>query len=343
MVLEKDSSVLGYPGETSKALNADHHGICKYDSPVDPNYITVRNVLRSLVSKIISNRFTRGSESATVAANRRASLDLRALLAITELPSTDYAFFQDQWVEGTGDWITQDDTYLEWLRNNDPAPHILWLNGGPASGKSVLSSVIINSLVGEEAEVYCQYFYIRFGDRKKRTLSLLLRSLAYQMSLNIPGFQEKVVEFTDEAVNFESADSRMVWDCIKSVLSCIEAPRPIVWIIDGLDEAENPRTLLKYLTDLSSLPLPIRILLVSRITDDIDTAIQKIGSSLRTTSIHIEGHAEDLRSYMVQELNKIGDAEFTERLIERVIQGAQNNFLVSIPLLEGSPLCLSGH
>ncbi|TPX16279.1 uncharacterized protein E0L32_003928 [Thyridium curvatum] len=327
MVLEKDSSVLGYPGETSKALNADHHGICKYDSPVDPNYITVRNVLRSLVSKIISNRFTRGSESATVAANRRASLDLRALLAITELPSTDYAFFQDQWVEGTGDWITQDDTYLEWFRNNDPAPHILWLNGGPASGKSVLSSVIINSLVGEEAEVYCQYFYIRFGDRKKRTLSLLLRSLAYQMSLNIPGFQEKVVEFTDEAVNFESADSRMVWDCIKSVLSCIEAPRPIVWIIDGLDEAENPRTLLKYLTDLSSLPLPIRILLVSRITDDIDTAIQKIGSSLRTTSIHIEGHAEDLRSYMVQELNKIGDAEFTERLIERVIQGAQNNFL----------------
>jgi hypothetical protein len=29
MVLEKDSSILGYPGDTSKALGADHHRICK--------------------------------------------------------------------------------------------------------------------------------------------------------------------------------------------------------------------------------------------------------------------------------------------------------------------------
>jgi hypothetical protein len=51
MVLEKESSVLGYPGEISKPLDADHHGVCKYDSPNDPRYITVRNVLKSLVGK----------------------------------------------------------------------------------------------------------------------------------------------------------------------------------------------------------------------------------------------------------------------------------------------------
>ena len=49
MVLEKESAVLGYPGEISKALDADHHGVCKYDGPEDPRYLTVRNVLRSLV------------------------------------------------------------------------------------------------------------------------------------------------------------------------------------------------------------------------------------------------------------------------------------------------------
>lgn len=51
MVLEKDSSVLGYPGEISKPLDADHHGVCKYESPDDSRYITVRNVLKSLVGK----------------------------------------------------------------------------------------------------------------------------------------------------------------------------------------------------------------------------------------------------------------------------------------------------
>jgi hypothetical protein len=51
MVLEKESAVLGYPGEISKALDADHHGVCKYDSPDDPRYISVRNVLRTLICK----------------------------------------------------------------------------------------------------------------------------------------------------------------------------------------------------------------------------------------------------------------------------------------------------
>lgn len=51
MVLEKDSSVLGYPGEVSKPLDADHHGVCKFDSLDDPRYIAVRNVLKSLVGK----------------------------------------------------------------------------------------------------------------------------------------------------------------------------------------------------------------------------------------------------------------------------------------------------
>lgn len=52
MVLEKDSSVLGYPGEISKPLDADHHGVCKYASPSDPRYVTVRNVLKTLIGKV---------------------------------------------------------------------------------------------------------------------------------------------------------------------------------------------------------------------------------------------------------------------------------------------------
>jgi hypothetical protein len=51
MVLEKDSSILGYPGEISKSLNADHHDVCKYISQEDSNYVSVRNALKSLVGR----------------------------------------------------------------------------------------------------------------------------------------------------------------------------------------------------------------------------------------------------------------------------------------------------
>jgi hypothetical protein len=52
MVVERDSATLGYLGEISKPLNADHHNICKFDSTQDSNYISVRDVLQNLVATV---------------------------------------------------------------------------------------------------------------------------------------------------------------------------------------------------------------------------------------------------------------------------------------------------
>ncbi len=54
MVLGKESSILGYPGEVSKSLNADHHDVCKYVSQEDSNYVAVRNALKTLVRSLQS-------------------------------------------------------------------------------------------------------------------------------------------------------------------------------------------------------------------------------------------------------------------------------------------------
>ncbi|MCJ1392169.1 hypothetical protein MMC18_005036 [Xylographa bjoerkii] len=55
MVLQKDSSILGYPEEISMPLNADHHDVCKYTSQKDPSYISVRNVLSHLLEQFQSD------------------------------------------------------------------------------------------------------------------------------------------------------------------------------------------------------------------------------------------------------------------------------------------------
>lgn len=54
IVVEKESSVLGYPQETSSPLNADHHTICKFKSQEDGNYISVRNILKLWASRLSS-------------------------------------------------------------------------------------------------------------------------------------------------------------------------------------------------------------------------------------------------------------------------------------------------
>ena len=324
MILEKDSSVLGYPGETSRALNADHHNVCKYDSPRDPNYITVKNALQSLVSKIVST--TRSSKLPM--SNRRETQDLKSLLAIAELPDVDYIFFRDQWVQETNDWLLKEKAYLEWLHVGDSASCLLWLNGGAATGKSVMSSFIINSLA--EQGISCQYFFIRFGDQKKRTLSLLLRSFAYQIARVLPSFLQRVLQLVDEAIDIETADSRTIWGRIfKSILFKVEEVQPLHWVIDGVDEADDPRALIRLLSEIHISSIPIRILLVGRKTSELVAAFQKVPKVLKQNMISIEGHLEDLRTYAHQELSMYGSTEYNESIVERIVQGAQNNFLVS--------------
>ena len=324
MILEKDSSVLGYPGETSKALNADHHSVCKYDSPRDPNYITVRNALKSLISKIIST----SASNKPPLSSRRDSQDLKSLLAITALPDIDYVFFRDQWAQGTNEWFLEDKSYLEWLHVRNSAPFLLWLNGGAATGKSVLSSFIINSLVGQGFS--CQYFFIRFGDQKKRTLSLLLRSIAYQIARSLPCFLQRLLQLVDEAIDFETADPRTIWERVfKSILFNIQEGQPLYWVIDGLDEADDPRALIRLLSDISLSSIPIRVLLVGRKTSETVAVFQKVAKVLKPTLISIEGHLEDLRCYIQQELNMYGTTDYNVSMVQRVVQAAQNNFLVS--------------
>ena len=294
MILEKDTSVLGYPGETSKALNADHHNICKYESPQDPNYIIVRNVLKSLVSKILA---TSHSSTNAQPSGRRQSRDLKSLLAISDLPDIDYIFFRDQWAEGTNEWILEDQTYLEWFDpvGKSDGARVLWLNGGPGIGKSVLSSFIINEIIKQGH--CCQYFFARSGDQKKRSLSFLLRSIAYQLARSVPDFLERTFDVADEGIDFETADARTVWErMFKSILFHLQQlPRPMYWIIDGVDETLNPRALIKQFSDISLTSVNVRVLLVGRRTSDIVAAFNKIPPVLNPVSISIEGHLEDLR------------------------------------------------
>lgn len=330
MVVERDSSTLGYPGEVSRALNADHHNVCKYDSLEDPNYIIVRNILKSLVSKIIAKK----GLSNTKYTDRRASVDLKTLLAISDPPFTDYIFFRDRWTPGTNDWITQEGSFQEWRDSHDGISRLMWLSGGAATGKSVMSSYLINTLI--EGGYSCQYFFFAFGDRKKQTLSLLVRSLAYQIALAVSGLLPKVTELIDEAIDFENVDPKIIWDRIfKSMLFECEFNEPLYWIIDGLDEAEDPPSVIKLLSDVCFSNVPIKVLFAGRRTSTIINAFKKLPRDCMLITTSIEGRTADMHRYISEHLTIAGGTEFMEDVKRRIIDGSQNNFLVS-------PVSISG-
>lgn len=102
MIVERDSATLGYAGEITKPLDADHHDVCKYVSREDSNYRSVRDVIRSLVgqlkSKVSSKCDTREDSDSEITR-------LQTLLSTFEAPEDDLEHFIDRRISGSCTWI----------------------------------------------------------------------------------------------------------------------------------------------------------------------------------------------------------------------------------------------
>ncbi|KAK4223270.1 hypothetical protein QBC38DRAFT_517229 [Podospora fimiseda] len=336
MVLEKDSSMLGYPGEVSKPLDADHHGVCKFDSPSDPRYITVRNALLSVISKSEGKMPTKGlfldarRRSQSVDRNLvrpTSNLSIKNYLSVPESPEVDYNFFRDRWTPGTCQWILQEEAFNSWIKDTSQKSRVLWVHGNPASGKSVLSSFVIDRLV--QLGVVSCYFFVRFADQHKTRLSMMLRSLANQLADKIPSYAENLRHLESTTPDLKTADSRSVWQWLfKQALFRLNVGEPIYFVIDGIDEADSPGTAVKFLSDLNLTSVALRILLVSRKTYEITSAFQKIVTQVHTDTISTGTNTHDLRAHIKHEMDIASDqAEYRDQVITQLLERAKGNFL----------------
>ncbi|KAK1764260.1 YVTN repeat-like/Quino protein amine dehydrogenase [Phialemonium atrogriseum] len=320
MVLEKDSAVLGYPGEVSMPLDADHHGVCKYASRVDPRYVTVRNVLKNLIRKGMP------SDQSQTTTGKTSKSTFEQLLSVPESPERDYSVFRDRWTPGTCSWILDHPAFVEWLEDTQSDPRVLWIQGNAASGKSVLSSFVIDHLV--QLGLPCQYFFVRFEDKKKRALNTILRSLACQLANTTPAYAHQLRQLETAGADLKSQDYRNLWQWLyKQSLFHLPVSYPIFWVLDGIDESDSPRSLLNLLSELRSINIPIRILIVSRKTHDIAMSFQQLSDQLKIETVTTEGNHDDFHRYISREMHLAGDNSYREGIIAEVLKRAQGNFL----------------
>lgn len=86
---------------------------------------------------------------------------------------------------GTGVWLVKSDGFSKWLTEENS---IMWLNGFAGSGKSVLCSTAIQSVLrrrGSESKIGIAFFYFTFNDQSKQDESGMLRALLLQLSCQL--------------------------------------------------------------------------------------------------------------------------------------------------------------
>lgn len=158
---------------------------------------------------------------------------------------------------GTGDWIQEEPRFRAWIARTNP---ILWIFGGPGTGKSFLSSNIVDYLthlssqhLHESGSVSIAYWVFKDYDPELRSLNSALRSLAYQIYLSKPHYAKHCVNtlrVTGEIRSAESCWKRLLLDYFCKGRS----EHRVLFLIDGLDEAfeEDRNELLELLRDLQT-------------------------------------------------------------------------------------------
>ncbi|KAI1423684.1 hypothetical protein F5Y12DRAFT_517419 [Xylaria sp. FL1777] len=254
---------------------------------------------------------------------------LRKILGIADNIEEENDYFTEKIMQGSCQWLFRKKGLTEWLSTSPTSSQILWITGPPGSGKSVLSSFVIGFLRNRRSADSCQYHFFLGGHRQKRTISYLIRSIAFQVAVSFPYFGAQLInlhEATD--ITFERQKISFIWEKIfEGLLFRLPGQPPMFWVIDGLDEAESPTELFRLLSRTKS-DVKLKVMLVSRATKDLSNDIAHLLPSIVRETLAASDTAEDIREYISSVIQKIFPREFRhDEIVQDIVTKASGSFL----------------
>jgi hypothetical protein len=176
--------------------------------------------------------------------------------------------------KGSGDWLKDEKLYVSWLKSQEP---VLWILGGPGSGKSFLASTIVSHLLETHSQVQgptrvsVGYFYIQEDDSQLRSLNTILKSVAYQLQDKDAVYAKYLVKACSTSQKMISAADTWTNLFLDYFSSSQHGDKQAFIVLDGIDEAprKERETLFRLLKDLedsfkSNAQSHIQVLLIGR-------------------------------------------------------------------------------
>lgn len=229
-------------------------------------------------------------------------------------------------MSGTCEWIHSNQVFSTWLQGSE-ASGVLWLHALPASGKSIMSAYLIRHF--KQMGSACQFFFFRFGDQTKRSLSALLRSLAFQIAEQVPKYRRALLNLSNNGIRLERSDARTIWQKLfVSTLFKLDLTTPLYWILDAIDESDSSQSLFELLSKLSSSRTSVRLIMISRRNVRLSSAFSRLAGSVSVDIISMDDNLVDIRLYVENEMQYMhGSVEFRSRVSHKILKSAERNFL----------------
>ena len=330
LIVEKDMAVLGYSNERTGYVDANHRDICKFYTQNDPNYLTIRNALATVVNEF---RDHLSHSRRDFDKEKRQLLD--NYLNASDAPEDDLMAVDARRLRGSCRWLTQKESFTEWRDQKGHGPSLYWISAKPASGKSVLSSYIVKHL--RELGRDCAFHFFNHADKLKASITVFLRSMAWQMAVMHPEVLRKVLETCEKTEELARADYRTVWRklFLDGIMSA-KLDRPQYWVVDALDECKNDSELVPLLLKVAEL-WQVRIIVTSRYRFEAHRHAQQSKTKVYSDEIMEKDSKLDIALYLEVHMDSLPsvDEEARQNMVKKILTKSAGCFLwVSLVLQE---------
>lgn len=288
--------------------------------------------------------------------------NLQHTLKATAVETTNdwYSLFKRKLLDGSGSWLEGEFLFETWLQGHAP---ILWVFGGPGSGKTMLSTWLItmlNKKLEAKSDVMSStsvgYFFIKENTEDLRNPNIIFKTMAWQIQETDSRFRKhaaKTCEFNRNIIGVEET-----WENL--FLKFYQGPhsegRRAILVIDGLDEAEldTQRRILhllkEYVTQVRScLPCKVQFAIFGRLELRGELEMLNLDRVEKIIEVSSVKNYKDMENYITTRLKSLqiikmmrrrgqgGDKEarrFARGVRQKVLDGAGGVFLWAQLLLD---------
>ncbi|KAK4867343.1 hypothetical protein LT330_000853 [Penicillium expansum] len=207
---------------------------------------------------------------------------------------------------GTGRWLLDNQAFKDWFDPNYPSiPPLLWLNGIPGAGKTVLASLAIEEAQKLIPKPTVLFFYCKHGDPERNSFLALARSLLAQI---LEQDQNMLLYFYQECCDSKEAVLTSPVKVTKLLEFAFKNCKSAYIIIDGLDECERDQRkgiVQWFRTLVESLPIIEPWRLRCLFTSQNDSLARKDFDEIASLTIGPDDIKNDLQGFCQREADQL--------------------------------------
>ncbi|KAL3417553.1 ankyrin repeat protein [Phlyctema vagabunda] len=243
--------------EPTQTINANHMSMCRFASKDEAGYKQILGELMILISRIQNREQNvlekRGeppsmkadSPSETTTASVSYSLNdvERICISLLVQNTTNVAEYKSSLpsrVAGTCQWILSNSQYRDWNMRKESC--LLWITGYPGSGKTILSTYLLEYLGAGEHSPYLRttlcYFFCDKKIDTQRDAMAILRSIIHQLLMR----RRFLIKYVRAAYDFHGPQFEQNFSELWRIFVAIASDKrsgPISVIVDAIDECEE--------------------------------------------------------------------------------------------------------